>query len=258
MNDMTETNLAFDRVFDFSDRTVVITGAANGIGLAIAELFAERGARLALLDKSPRIAEVAKGFGDYARGWEVDITDDVGVAGAIKAVIKDCGGIHVLINNAGIGGMAPAELGSTSDWRRLIDVNLSGQYFVAREVGRHMLERGGGRIVMMASQAAIIALDGHAAYSASKAGLLGMLRVMALEWGGRGVTVNAISPTVVETQMAERDWAGERGRRARAEIPVGRFARPREIAYAALYLASEAAAMINGMNLVVDGGFTIR
>jgi NAD(P)-dependent dehydrogenase (short-subunit alcohol dehydrogenase family) len=258
MNDMTETNLAFDRVFDFSDRTVVITGAANGIGLAIAELFAERGARLALLDKSPRIAEVAKGFGDYARGWEVDITDDVGVAGAIEAVIKDCGGIHVLINNAGIGGMAPAELGSTSDWRRLIDVNLSGQYFVAREVGRHMLERGGGRIVMMASQAAIIALDGHAAYSASKAGLLGMLRVMALEWGGRGVTVNAISPTVVETQMAERDWAGERGRRARAEIPVGRFARPREIAYAALYLASEAAAMINGMNLVVDGGFTIR
>ena len=255
---MTETNLAFDRVFDFSDRTVVITGAANGIGLAIAELFAERGARLALLDKSPRIAEVAKGFGDYARGWEVDITDDVGVAGAIEAVIKDCGGIHVLINNAGIGGMAPAELGSTSDWRRLIDVNLSGQYFVAREVGRHMLERGGGRIVMMASQAAIIALDGHAAYSASKAGLLGMLRVMALEWGGRGVTVNAISPTVVETQMAERDWAGERGRRARAEIPVGRFARPREIAYAALYLASEAAAMINGMNLVVDGGFTIR
>jgi NAD(P)-dependent dehydrogenase (short-subunit alcohol dehydrogenase family) len=258
MNDMTETNLAFDRVFDFSDRTVVITGAANGIGLAIAELFAERGARLALLDKSPRIAEVAKGFGDYARGWEVDITDDVGVAGAIEAVIKDCGDIHVLINNAGIGGMAPAELGSTSDWRRLIDVNLSGQYFVAREVGRHMLERGGGRIVMMASQAAIIALDGHAAYSASKAGLLGMLRVMALEWGGRGVTVNAISPTVVETQMAERDWAGERGRRARAEIPVGRFARPREIAYAALYLASEAAAMINGMNLVVDGGFTIR
>jgi NAD(P)-dependent dehydrogenase (short-subunit alcohol dehydrogenase family) len=121
-----------------------------------------------------------------------------------------------------------------------------------------MLEGGSGRIVMMASQAAIIALDGHAAYSASKAGLLGMLRCMALEWGGRGVTVNAISPTVVETQMAERDWAGERGRLARAEIPVGRFARPREIAYAALYLASEAAAMINGMNLVVDGGFTIR
>ena len=121
-----------------------------------------------------------------------------------------------------------------------------------------MLESRGGRIGMMASQAALVALDGHAAYSASKAGVLGMMRVMALEWAGRGVTVNAISPTVVETRMAVIDWSGEKGQRARAEIPVGRFARPREIAFAALYLASEAAAMINGANLVIDGGFTIR
>src|ERR1700680_395247 len=108
MNEMTETDLAFDRVFDFSGKTVLVTGAANGIGLAIAALFAERGARLALLDKSTRIAEVARGFGDLTRGWEVDITDDVGVAGTIESVIKDFGRIDVLINNAGIGGMAPA------------------------------------------------------------------------------------------------------------------------------------------------------
>lgn len=255
---MTEKDLAFDRVFDFSGKTVLVTGAANGIGLAISELFAERGARLVLLDRSPKVAEVGKTLGTAVLAREVDITDDADVTRTIESVAAECGRIDVLINNAGIGGTAPAELGSLADWRRIIDVNLSGQYVVAREVGRRMLEAGGGRIVMMASQAAIIGLDGHAAYSASKAGVLGMLRCMALEWGSRGVTVNAISPTVVETEMAAVHWGGEKGRRAREEIPVGRFARPREIAYAALYLASEAAAMINGMNLVVDGGFTIR
>jgi NAD(P)-dependent dehydrogenase (short-subunit alcohol dehydrogenase family) len=255
---MTDNDLAFDRVFDFSDKTVLITGAANGIGLSIAQLFAERGGKLALFDKSPQIAEAAKKFGAQARGLELDIVDDAAAARAVATIVAEFGRIDVLINNAGIGGVFPAESTAIADWRRIIDVNLSGQYFVAREVGRHMLERGGGRIVMMASQAALIGLDGHAAYSASKAGVLGMVRVMALEWGGRGVTVNAISPTVVETRMAVVDWSGEKGQRARAEIPVGRFAQPREIAFAALYLASDAAAMINGANLVIDGGFTIR
>ena len=253
-----DESLAFDRVFDFSNKTVLVTGAAIGIGRAIATLFAERGARLALVDKSPQVTETAEAFGNGAKGWEADIADDQQVASVVESICADAGRVDVLINNAGIGGISPAELGSIADWRRIIDVNLSGQYFVAREVGRRMLERGGGRIVMMASQAALIGLDGHSAYSASKAGVLGMMRCMALEWGGRGVTVNAISPTVVETEMAAIHWAGEKGRRARAEIPVGRFARPREIAYAALFLASEAAAMINGANLVVDGGFTIR
>jgi NAD(P)-dependent dehydrogenase (short-subunit alcohol dehydrogenase family) len=255
---MTDTDLAFERVFDFSGKTVLVTGAANGIGLSIAQLFAERGARLALFDKSPQVVEVAGNFKAEARGLELDIADDAAAARAVASVVSDFGRIDVLINNAGIGGVFPAESTAAADWRRIVDVNLSGQYFVAREVGRHMLECGGGRIVMMASQAALVALDGHAAYSASKAGVLGMMRVMALEWAGRGVTVNAISPTVVETRMAVIDWSGEKGQRARAEIPVGRFARPREIAFAALYLASEAAAMINGANLVIDGGFTIR
>lgn len=258
MYQISEQDLAFDRVFDFSGRTVLVTGAANGIGRAIATLFAERGARLALVDKSPAIAEVARGLATNAMAEQVDITDEAGIARAVAAIEAATGRIDVLINNAGIGATTPAELGTAAEWSRIIDVNLSGQYFVAREVGRRMLERERGRIVMMASQAAIVGLDGHSAYSASKAGVLGMMRCMALEWGGRGITVNAISPTVVETEMAEIHWGGEKGRRARAEIPVGRFALPREIAYAALFLASDAAAMINGANLVVDGGFTIR
>ena len=253
-----ESALEFSRVFDFSGRVVVVTGAASGIGKAIAELFSERGAQLALIDKSPQIESVARALGKGARSWEADIVEDAQVVRTIEEIATTFGRIDVLINNAGIGGIWPAEATQSADWNRVISINLTGQYFVAREVAKRMLEAGRGRIVMMASQAAIIGLDGHAAYAASKAGLLGMLRSMAVEWGPRGVTVNAISPTVVDTEMSAIYWGGEKGERARAEIPVGRFVKPKEIAYAAMFLASDAAAMINGANLPVDGGNTIR
>ena len=107
-------------------------------------------------------------------------------------------------------------------------------------------------------QAAVIGIEGHVAYSASKAGLLGMTNCMALEWGPKGITANCISPTVVETELGKVGWSGEKGERARAEIPTRRFAQPQEIALAALYLASDGAAMVNGANLLVDGGYTVR
>jgi NAD(P)-dependent dehydrogenase (short-subunit alcohol dehydrogenase family) len=253
-----DSTLEFSRVFDFSGKVAVVTGAASGIGKAIAEMFSERGARLALIDRSPHIQSVASALGGGARSWEADITEDAQVARAVGEIAATFGRIDVLINNAGVGGIWPAEATRSEDWDRVVSINLTGQYFVAREVAKHMLEAGRGRIVMMASQAALIGLDGHAAYAASKAGLLGMLRSMAVEWGPRGVTVNAISPTVVDTEMTALYWGGEKGERARAEVPVGRFVKPREIAYAAMFLSSEAAAMINGANLVVDGGNTIR
>ena len=137
-------------------------------------------------------------------------------------------------------------------------VNTRGPFLFSRETAPHMLRQGRGRVITIASQAAVIGIEGHLAYSTSKAALIGMTNVMALEWGPRGVTVNCISPTVVETPMAIIGWAGEKGERARAEIPTRRFAQPAEIAAAALYLASAAAAMVNGANLLVDGGYTIR
>jgi len=113
-------------------------------------------------------------------------------------------------------------------------------------------------VIIMASQAAVIGIEEHVAYSASKTALLGMARCMAIEWGASGVTVNTISPTVVETPMAMVGWSGEKGVRAKAAIPTRRFASPSEVAFTVLFLASNAAGMINGANICVDGGFTIQ
>lgn len=121
-----------------------------------------------------------------------------------------------------------------------------------------MLKAGWGRVITIASQAGVVGIAEHVAYSASKAGLIGMTNCLALEWGPQGVTANCISPTVVETELAKVNWSGEKGDKARAEIPTRRFARPAEVALAALYLASDAAEMVNGANLMIDGGYTIR
>jgi NAD(P)-dependent dehydrogenase (short-subunit alcohol dehydrogenase family) len=258
INAAADEDLPFSRVFDFSGHVVLVTGASGGIGRSTAELFRERGAKLALVDKSPKVISVAEEIGDGAGAWEADITDEAQVVRTIGEIADRFGRIDVLINSAGIGGVWPAETIKGADWSRVISVNLTGQFLVTREVARRMLAAGRGRIVILASQAALVGLENHAAYGASKAGLLGMLRTMAVEWGPHGVTINAISPTVVDTDMSRAFWSGEKGDRARAEIPLRRFAQPREIAYAAMYLASDAAAMITGTNLVIDGGRTIR
>ncbi|WP_101804746.1 SDR family oxidoreductase [Sinorhizobium medicae] len=242
---------------DFAGKTVVITGAATGIGRAVAEAFAAKNARVALLDRDAAVSGVAASLGSGHIAHVVDVTDERGVGQVVEAVTQAFGRIDILINNAGIGPLAPAESYATADWDRTLTVNLKGAFLMARAVAPGMLERRSGRIVNMASQAAIIGIEGHVAYCASKAGIVGMTNCMALEWGPRGVTVNALSPTVVETELGLSGWAGEKGERARAAIPTRRFAKPWEIAASVLYLASGAAAMVNGANLKIDGGYTI-
>ncbi len=248
---------SFDDLLDFNGKTVVVTGAATGIGRAIAEAFAVKKARVALLDRDPSVADVAASLGSHHIHHVVDVTDEPGVERAVQAVAEAFGSIDVLVNNAGIGPLAPAESYPTAEWDRTLAINLKGSFLMARAVAPGMLERKSGRIVNMASQAAIIGIEGHVAYCASKAGIVGMTNCMALEWGPRGVTVNALSPTVVETELGLTGWAGEKGERARAAIPTRRFAKQWEIAASVLYLASGAAAMVNGANLMIDGGYTI-
>lgn len=237
-------------MFDLTDRVALVTGAASGIGAEVASALAAQGARVAGAD----LAEVT----GTASAHRVDVADPDAAEACVREVVDRHGRLDILVNSAGIALLAPAlELG-IDDWRRTLDVNLTGSWLMARAAGRVMVEQGYGRIVNLASQAASSGLEKHAAYCASKAGINGLTRTLAVEWGPHGVTVNAVSPTVVLTELGRRAWDNPAGEAQREEIPARRFAEPSEIAAAVAYLASGEAAMVNGAELRVDGGFTAR
>lgn len=247
--------------FDFSlaGKLAVVTGAASGIGAAIAEAFAAKGARVALLDMNGEAAAARAADLPGAAAFACDVTDADSVAAAVARVQTEMGAIDILVNSAGIVDLAPAEDLGPVAWDRTIAVNLTGSFLMAQAVGRAMIAAGrGGRIVNLASQAGSVAIDGHVAYCASKFGIIGVTRTLALEWGRHGVTVNSISPTVVLTDLGRKAWDGPKGEAMKAQIPAGRFAEPHEIAAAAVFLASAEAAMINGADLLVDGGYTVK
>lgn len=241
---------------DLTGLTALITGAAGGIGGAMAERFAAAGATLALVDVNDA-SGLAERLGPQHRAFTCDLTDPDQVARVIAGIGAEMG-IDLLVNNAGFGIVFPAAEPRVEDWDRTLAINLRAPWLVAAAALPYLKRSGRGRVVNIASQAGVVAIEEHAAYGASKAGLIGLTQVMALEWARFGITANAISPTVVETPMALVGWSGEKGERAKREIPVGRFAKPAEIAAAAVYLCSEDAAIINGANLTADGGYTMR
>lgn len=245
--------------FSLAGKTAVVTGAASGIGAAIAEGFAAKGARVALLDMNLDAAQQKADSLPDSHAFACDVTDASSIAAAVAQVTATFGGIDILVNSAGIVDLAPAEDLSPLAWSRTIDVNLTGSFVMAQAVGRAMIAAGkGGRIINLASQAGSVAIDGHVAYCASKFAIIGVTKTLALEWGRHGITVNSISPTVVMTDLGRKAWEGPKGDAMKAQIPVGRFAEPDEIAAAAVFLASDAAAMINGADLLVDGGYTVK
>ncbi|HAT5575466.1 SDR family oxidoreductase [Proteus mirabilis] len=243
--------------FTLSNKVAVITGGAAGIGLSIAQMFIEKGAKVALLDRSEQVEQVAHRLNSAVGIW-CDVSSEESVKQAVHSVIEELDRIDILVNCAGIVALAPAESLSLEDWNKTLSVNLTGTFLLCQQVGQHMLQRGQGKIINLASQAGIIALPEHIAYCASKAAIINMTKVMALEWGPKGLQINAISPTIVMTDLGKKAWEGEKGEQMKAQIPARRFAEPEEIAAAAVFLASAAADMINGHNLVIDGGYTIQ
>ncbi|CRM57317.1 SDR family oxidoreductase [Pseudomonas sp. 24 R 17] len=248
----------WNQAFNLTGRCAVITGGAAGIGLACANLLVERGARVALLDRDPAVVEVAASLGAGHLGLVVDLRQLDSVQATVDQAAAALGRIDYLVNSAGVALLDKALEVSENAWDTTLDINLKASFFVAQACARHMIESGGGRIVNLASQAAVIGLDRHVAYCASKAAVVGMTKVLAMEWAPHGINVNAVSPTIVETALGKKAWAGELGERAKLQIPVGRFAQPEEIAGLVLYLVSDAAKMITGENVVIDGGYSIQ
>jgi NAD(P)-dependent dehydrogenase (short-subunit alcohol dehydrogenase family) len=176
----------------------------------------------------------------------------------IAGVEAAFGRIDIAVNSAGVVMLAPAEDLGLDAWDKTIAINLKGTFLVSQAAGRAMIKAGkGGKIINMASQAGTVAIDQHVAYCASKFGVIGLSKTLAAEWGKHGITVNTISPTVVLTDLGRKAWDGPRGEALKQRIPSGRFAFPEEIAAAAVFLASNGADMINGADLLVDGGYTI-
>jgi D-threitol dehydrogenase (NAD+) len=247
-----------DYEFSLADKVAVVTGGASGIGAAIVDAYAAKGATVVVLDKAVDAAQHKVSDGSAVAAFGCDVTNEQSVHAAVSAVKAQFGRIDVLVNSAGIAVTDPAEQLTVEDWDKTMAINLRGAFLVSQQVGRIMLDQGSGTVISLASQAATIALPGHLAYCASKFGLVGMTKVLALEWAGRGVTANTISPTVVMTPLAKELWNNPEGEALKAQIPTGRFAEPDEIAAVAVFLASDAAKMINGVDLLVDGGYTIR
>jgi NAD(P)-dependent dehydrogenase (short-subunit alcohol dehydrogenase family) len=244
--------------FSLSGKVAVVTGGASGIGAAIVDAYVHQGATVVVLDRAVEAAERKVSEGTAAAAIACDVTDEQSVAEAVEAVTAEFSSIDILVNSAGVAVLGPAEELALDAWDRTMSVNLRGAFLMSQQVGRVMITQGRGTVISIASQAASVALEGHVAYCASKAGLVGMTKVLALEWAGRGVTANTISPTVVLTELGRTAWENPKGEALKAQIPTGRFALPEEIAATAVFLASDAATMINGADLLVDGGYTIR
>jgi glycerol dehydrogenase len=251
----------FDKNFDLNNKVALVTGAARGIGKAIATLLAEKKANVILVDMLDEVKEVATSlekFGVKTLPLVVDVGKTENIHKMVADSIKIFGKIDILVNCAGVVFLEDAEIISEEYWDKTMAINLKAPFMIAQTVGREMIKKKNGKIINIASQAGIIALDKHVAYCSSKAAIIGMTKVLATEWAEFNINVNAVSPTVVLTELGKKAWAGEVGEAMKKKIPAGRFGYPEEVAACVLFLASDAADMVTGANLVIDGGYTIQ
>jgi NAD(P)-dependent dehydrogenase (short-subunit alcohol dehydrogenase family) len=250
--------------FRLDGRVALVTGGARGLGLTMATALAEAGADIAISGRSRGSCEeaatsIATSTGRRASAFEADVTSAADVEKLAADVESALGKIDILINNAGINIRGPLQDLSEADWDAVVDTNLKGPWLCARAIGPKMVERGWGRVINIGSILSVIAMPGRTPYASSKAGVVGMTRVLALEWAGTGVTANAICPGVFGTEL-NRPLMNDpvKYKEFVAQIPMGRWGEVHELAGTAVYLASDASSYMTGSSLFVDGGWTAR
>jgi NAD(P)-dependent dehydrogenase (short-subunit alcohol dehydrogenase family) len=251
--------------FDLDGRTALVTGAARGLGRAIALALAEAGADVALglrdRSRDEGLADEVRAVGRRALPLQMDVTRLDEVDAAIATTVEELGSLDLLVNNAG-GGMdqMPVEEASVADFDHIVDVNLKGTFFTCRAAFAPMRERGFGRIVNVSSQAALVALPGESLYCIAKAAVSHLTRCLAIEWGPYGISVNAVAPTFIRTPGTEPALSNPQFRAEVEELiaALHRIGEPDEVAGAVVFLCSPAASLITGETLVIDGGWTVR
>jgi len=249
--------------FSLSGKVTLVSGAAGGIGSSVVELFAAAGAKIFLSGlQENKLITLADSLSknnvpnDYKA---IDITLPDAATDLVGSVIDSMGGIDILVNCAGINRPQNAEEVTEKTWDNVLDINLKAMFFLCQAAGREMIKRKRGKIVNISSQAGIVALPLRAAYCSSKGGVNQLTRALAYEWAKYNINVNAVAPTFVRTPFTRNMFADKQFEKfVMDSIPLGRMAQPEDVAYAALFLASEFTDMVTGHILSVDGGWTIK
>jgi 3-oxoacyl-[acyl-carrier protein] reductase len=252
---------------DFKGKTVIVTGGSRGIGAAISILFASSGANVMIgylpiekdIEGLKQVEQMIRVNGGIVDSMAVDITSPEELEGLFEKTIERFCGLDILVNSAGFTRPAKVQDLSPDLWKSGIEVNLSGAFYATQVACRHMIPQGSGRIIYIGSAGSITGGGGSAAYSAAKAGINGLVRALSKELAPQGITVNAVLPALIETDLLKDKEPDEEKRSKYIErIPVGRFGTPQDVAYTVLFLASEYAGFITGQNIIVDGGSTYK
>jgi NAD(P)-dependent dehydrogenase (short-subunit alcohol dehydrogenase family) len=242
---------------DFSGRVALVTGGASGIGFAVATQLAELGAKIAIADVNIDGARAAADKLSNAAilAVQVDVQEPAEVVTMVDTVVDHFGKLDILVHSAGVGIEKSFLETTPEEWRRLIDIDLSGTFYCAQAAARKMVENQYGRIVLLSSTAGLRGGTGRTAYGAAKGGVIALTKVMAVELAQHGITANALAPGAIETELVARMHSDETRRVYRAGIPLDRYGTPEETAFTGVFLASEQAGYVTGHILGVDGGF---
>ncbi|RLS67950.1 MAG: SDR family oxidoreductase [Planctomycetota bacterium] len=250
-----------EELFSVADQNVIVTGGSRGIGRAIAEGFAARGANVLICSRTQESVETAlkemQDAGLKADGVACDVSDEQQILTTVQSAISRLGHIDTLVNVAGVNRRKRAETVTADDYDFILDTNLRGAFLMSREVGKHMIERKSGAQINIESLNTWMPLKGVLPYAMSKFGMQGMTRGLALEWGRHGVRVNSLAPGFILTDLTRKLWSDpEMQAWNQANAPLGRLGQPEDMVGTAIFLASKASAFMTGQTLYVDGGFS--